>query len=293
MVVSTEIFIFALILTLIAGLSTTIGCLISFLIKEPSPKLISLIMGFSAGVMILISFVELLQEGIKSNGFFMGVMFFFVGMLIMLSIDVLVTHKYEFEEALHFHLHSREHSSSGKENNVFIEELESQHQMGQHRHRGRHQNKKKSINLEKTSLLVFLGVFIHNIPEGMATFVSTLRSVQLGILLATAIALHNIPEGIAVSIPIYTSTKSRKKAFFWSFLSGISEFVGALVFGLIFYQFINDYLLGAMLAIVAGFMVYISLDELLPVAHSLGREHFAILGIMMGMFVMYISLVLL
>ena len=221
-------------------------------------------MGFSAGVMILVSFVELLQKGIIANGFFMGVMFFFIGMLIMLLIDVTVTHKYEFEEALHFHLHP-----------------------------DRHKQGNEKINLEKTSLLLFLGIFIHNIPEGMATFVSTLKSVQLGILLATAIALHNIPEGIAVSVPLYASTKSRKKAFFWSFLSGISEFVGALVFGLIFYQFMNDYLLGAMLAIVAGFMVYISLDELLPVSHSLGREHFAILGIMMGMFVMYISLVLL
>jgi len=293
MAISPEIFIFALVLTLIAGLSTTIGCLISFLIKEPSPKLLSLIMGFSAGVMILVSFVELLQQGIIANGFFMGVMFFFIGMLIMLLIDVTVTHKYEFEEALHFHLHSKDSSSSGKENNVSKERFGSHHQKGHHRHRGRHRYKNEKVNLEKTSMLVFLGVFIHNIPEGMATFVSTLRSVQLGILLATAIALHNIPEGIAVSIPIYTSTGSRKKAFFWSFLSGISEFVGALVFGIIFYQFINDYLLGAMLAVVAGFMVYISLDELLPVSHSLGREHFAILGIMMGMFVMYISLVLL
>lgn len=264
MAISPEIFIFALVLTLIAGLSTTIGCLISFLIKEPSPRMLSLIMGFSAGVMILISFVELLQEGIRSNGFFMGVMFFFIGMLIMLIIDITVSHKYEFEEAFHLHLHP-----------------------------DRHKQGNEKINLEKTSLLLFLGIFIHNIPEGMATFVSTLKSVQLGILLATAIALHNIPEGIAVSVPLYASTKSRKKAFFWSFLSGISEFVGALVFGLIFYQFMNDYLLGAMLAIVAGFMVYISLDELLPVSHSLGREHFAILGIMMGMFVMYISLVLL
>ena len=291
MVVAPEIFVFALLLTLMAGLSTTIGCLISFLIKEPSPKLLSVIMGSSAGVMIFISFVELLQEGITSNGFFMGVMFFFVGMLIMLSIDALVTHKYEFEGALN--LHTQEDSASDNKNNVIKERFGSQHQKGHHRHRGRHHKTKKKAKIEKTSLLVFLGVFIHNIPEGMATFVSTLRSVQLGILLATAIALHNIPEGIAVSVPIYTSTKSRKKAFFWSFLSGISEFIGALVFGLIFYQFINDYLLGAMLAIVAGFMVYISLDELLPVAHSLGREQFAILGIILGMFVMYISLLFL
>lgn len=103
--------------------------------------------------------------------------------------------------------------------------------------------------------------------------------------------LFQLVAGITAAL--YASTKNRKRAFFWSFLSGISEFLGALVFGLIFYQFMNDYILGAMLAIVAGFMVYISLDELLPVSQSLGREHFAILGVMMGMFVMFISLTLL
>jgi ZIP family zinc transporter len=222
----------------------------------------------------------------------MGVMFFFLGMLIMFFIDITISHKYEFEEALHHHFHFREHTNTDQKS-VTNQLHNPQPQKGKHQHRHRHRYGKEKVNLEKTSLLVFLGVFIHNIPEGMVTFVSTLRSVQLGILLATAIALHNIPEGIAVSVPIYQSTGSRKKAFFWSFFTGISEFIGALVFGIIFYQFINDFLLGAMLAVVAGFMVYISLDELLPVSHSLGREHFAILGIMMGMFVMFISLTLL
>ena len=134
---------------------------------------------------------------------------------------------------------------------------------------------------------------IHNIPEGMVTFVGTLKSVELGIILAIAIALHNIPEGIAVSIPIYSSTGSKKKAFFWSFLSGISEFVGALICGFILLPFINDFILGAMLAIVGGFMVYISLDELLPVSRSYGNEHLSIIGIMLGMAVMGLSLALL
>ena len=145
--------------------------------------------------------------------------------------------------------------------------------------------------MEKTSLLVFLGIFIHNIPEGVATFVATINRIELGILLAIAIALHNIPEGIAVSVPIYASTKNRRKAFLWSFLSGISEFIGAVVIGLVFFPFIDDFALGAMLAVVAGLMVYISLDELLPVSHSLGKEHMAILGIMLGMIVMTLSLI--
>ena len=109
-----------------------------------------------------------------------------------------------------------------------------------------------------------MGIFIHNFPEGMATFIGTLQSIELEIILAFVIALHNIPEGIAVTVPVYTSTNSRKKAISWSFLSGVSEPVGALIVGLILYPFINDFLLGAMLAIVGGFMIYISLDELLP-----------------------------
>ena len=245
--------LYALVLTTLAGLSTTIGSLIAFLVKEPSKKFISLIMGFSAGVMILISFVELLNAGIEASTFFIGHIFFFIGMILMLVIDIGISHKYEFED----------------------------------------KEKKSNNKLEKTSLLVMLGIFIHNFPEGMATFVGTLKSVEMGILLAVAIAIHNIPEGIAVAVPIYTSTKSSKKAFFWSFISGVSEPLGALIAGLILFPFINDFVLGAVLAIVGGFMVYISLDELLPASRYSGFEHLSIIGIIIGMIVMALSLALL
>ncbi|MHA1687996.1 MAG: zinc transporter ZupT [Promethearchaeota archaeon] len=260
-----DIFLYALLLALFAGLSTTIGSLISIFINNPSPKLICIIMGFSAGVMILISFVELLQEGIDSTSFFGGLLFFMVGMIIMFLIDIFISHEYEFES-----------SEVAKKNESTTQS-----------------NKKYEAELEKTSLLVTLGIMIHNIPEGMATFIGTLKSVELGIILAIAIALHNIPEGIAVSIPIYSSTGSRKKAFFWSFLSGISEFIGALICGFLLLPFMNDFILGAMLAIVGGFMVYISLDELLPVSRSFGNEHLSIIGIMSGMTIMGISLAIL
>ena len=283
-----EIIIFALLLTLLAGLSTTIGCVISFFVKEPSPRFISLIMGFSAGVMILISFVELLQEGINTLGLFTGLLFFFIGMSIMLLIDVSISHRYEFE-TLHLRYEETINNNNNHNKNSFPQHSKPRH-LGQH-HQRRHGHYRYPKKMEKTSLLVFLGIFIHNIPEGIATFVATINRVELGILLAIAIALHNIPEGIAVSVPIYASTKNRRKAFLWSFLSGISEFIGAVVVGFIFYPFIDEFSLGAMLAIVAGLMVYISLDELLPVSHSLGKEHMAILGIMLGMIVMTISLV--
>jgi ZIP family zinc transporter len=246
-------FLFALILTTIAGLSTTIGSFIAFIVKEPSKKFIALIMGFSAGVMILISFAELLQAGIETLGFLFGNTFFLIGMVLMLIIDVSISHKYEFED-----------------------------------NKGNFEDK-----LHKTSILVTIGIFVHNFPEGMVTFLAAIKNVDLGIILCFAIAVHNIPEGIAVAVPIYTSTKSRKKAFFWSFISGISEPIGALIIGLVLFPFINDFFLAIMLAIIGGFMVYISLDELLPASRECGFEHLSIIGIILGMIVMVISLDLL
>ena len=274
----------ALLLSTIAGLSTTIGSFIAFFLGKPSNKAISFIMGFSAGVMILVSFVELLQEGIQTNGMFVGTMFFLLGMGIMFLIDMGVSHYYEFEddayleddsELTYNHRHHGKHESKRGP-----------------QHQNRHQSSQQN-QLRKTSLLVTLGVFIHNFPEGMATFIGTLKEFKLGLLITIAIALHNIPEGIAVAATVSSSNDSKVKPFLWSFVSGISEPLGALAVGLFLFPFISDELLGAMLSVVGGFMVYISLDELLPMSRSLGKEHLSILGICAGMFVMSISLAML
>ncbi|MGB5910528.1 MAG: zinc transporter ZupT [Promethearchaeia archaeon] len=282
--------LFALLLSLLAGLSTSIGSFISFFMKNPNPKFISFIMGFSAGVMILISFVELLQESIKGIGLSMGedmglllgLLFFFLGMLLMFLIDVLISHEYEFEDSVEFLL-----------NNETGESRPHLHYGHRHRRRNHQRSEKKNVNLAKTSLFIFFGVFIHNFPEGMATFIGAVKNIELGILLTIAIALHNIPEGIAVAVPIYAVTLNKKKAFKWSFISGMSEPLGALITWAILFPFISETLLSAMLGVVAGIMIYISLDELLPVSRSLAKEHYSILGIIAGMFIMAISLVML
>ncbi|KKM81075.1 hypothetical protein LCGC14_1333450 [marine sediment metagenome] len=255
-------FFIALLLSTLAGLATTIGSLIAFFIRKPNKQVISFIMGFSAGVMILVSFVELLQQGIQTNGILVGMSFFLIGMMIMLLIDMKVSHYYEYEE---------EDSKTSQEN--------------------KRQNQKN--NLRKTSVLVALGVFIHNFPEGMATFIGALKDINLGILITTAIALHNIPEGIAVATTVASYDDSKLKPILWSFLSGISEPIGALIVGLFLFPFVTDYLLGAMLSLVGGFMIYISLDELLPMSRSLGKEHISILGIAAGMFAMSLSIAIL
>ena len=142
----------------------------------------------------------------------------------------------------------------------------------------------------RAGLLVAVGSGIHNLPEGMATFTGALKDIQLGIAIAVAIAIHNIPEGLAVSVPVYTATGSRKKAFFWSFLSGVSEPVGAALAALVLLPFLTPTLLGWVLAGVAGIMVAISLDELMPAAKSFDTEHMPIGGVITGMFVMALSL---
>jgi ZIP family zinc transporter len=276
-----ENFLLGLLLSLIAGLSTTIGSFFAFFMKKPNPKFISFIMGFSAGVMILISFVELLQGSMNRTSPLLGLMFFFLGMIIMFLIDILVSHEYEFEDSIDFLVNK---------NGQYKPHLHHGHRYGR---RYRYHDEKKDNQLAKTSIFIVFGVFIHNFPEGMATFIGALTQINLGILLAIAIALHNIPEGIAVAVPIYAYTLDRKKAFKWSFISGMSEPLGAIITWLILFPFINDFILYAMLGAVGGIMVYISLDELLPMSRSMAKEHYSIIGIITGMFIMAVSLILL
>jgi ZIP family zinc transporter len=292
---------FAITLSLIAGLSTTIGSIIAIVIKKQNPRFISFIMGFSAGVMILVSFVELLQQSIEFNGIFVGILFMFI-------IDIRVSHHYEFEDKDYEQIVCQdknplatpiiESNPGSKQNRKRL--FNNWHNRNRQRRRRKQQKLQQILlksngnpRLYKTSLLVAVGIFIHNFPEGIAVSVGTIKGVELGLLLAFAIALHNIPEGIAVSVPVYACTGNKKRAFMWSFLSGISEPIGAILTWLILAPFINEYILNAMLAVVAGLMVYISLDELLPISRSLAKEHFSIFGIISGIFVMAISLAIL
>jgi ZIP family zinc transporter len=251
-------FLTAMLLTTLAGLSTTIGSVIAIFFRAPGPKFMSFTLGFSSGVMILVSFVELLQGGIDSVGFSTAHVAFFLGIAAMFTIDFFVPHTYILEAT----------GSTGD-------------------------TADNAEKLRKASFFVALGIAIHNFPEGMVTFAGTLKDIDVGIALAVAVAVHNIPEGIAVAVPVYAVTRSAAKAFKWSFLSGLSEPVGALMAALILLPILSEAVLGWMLCLVAGFMVYISFDELLPVAHSYGYEHLPILGVVSGMIVMALSLALL
>lgn len=258
-------------LSLFAGLSTGVGSAIAFFSKRTNTSFLSGSLGFSAGVMIYVSFVELLSTGITSLSELHGdkvgtayaVLAFFAGILLIMLIDRFVP----MEENPH-EMHR-------------LEEMDEEQQQA-HKHR----------KLLRVGMMSALVLALHNFPEGMVTLLAGLKDTTIAIPIAFAIAIHNIPEGISVSVPIYYATGNRKKAFYYSFLSGLAEPVGALLGYLLIAPFLNDTMMGVIFAMIAGVMVFISLDELLPAAEEYGEHHWAIYGMVGGMAVMAVSLLM-
>lgn len=256
---STDSIIIALLLTLFAGLSTGIGSMLVFFSKTHNTRFLSCALGLSAGVMVYVSFLELMPLAIEGMMTAFGgklamgyvLLSFFGGMGLIAAIDFL------------------------------IPEDENPHEM---------HNINKPRNLKRTGLMLAFTIGIHNFPEGIATFVSALEDVAIAVPIVIAIAIHNIPEGIAVSVPIYHSTGSRKKAFWLSFSSGLAEPVGAVFAALFLMPFWSPVVNAICMAAVAGIMVFISFDELLPGSEEYGHHHYAIGGVVIGMIVMAISL---
>lgn len=257
-------------LTLMAGLATGIGSFIAFFAKTTNTKFLSFALGFSAGVMIYVSMIEIFFKAKDAlvgalgevSGNWATVGGFFGGMLLIAMIDKFIPKQGNPHE-----LKKVEEMSPGK-------------------------NPVRDPSLLKMGMFTALAIAIHNFPEGIATFTAALQDPALGIAIAIAIAIHNIPEGIAVSVPIYYATGDKKKAFKLSFLSGLSEPVGALVAFFILMPFLNDVMFGVIFAGVAGIMVFISLDELLPAAKKYDEAHLSIYGLIGGMAIMAVSLLL-
>lgn len=255
-------------LTAFAGLCTGIGSAMAFFTRHTNKSFLSVALGFSAGVMIYVSMIEIFVKARNAlgarfgdtQGYWITVASFFGGMLLVALIDRFVP-SYENPHETHT-----------------VEEIQTP--------------LKGDKGLLRMGMLSALAIAIHNFPEGLATFTAAVKDPSLGIGIAVAIAIHNIPEGIAVSVPVYYATGSRRKAFVMSFLSGLSEPVGALLGYLIFRTIFNDVVFGVIFAGVAGIMVFISLDQLLPTAEKYGRHHLSIYGLVTGMVVMAVSLLL-
>ena len=263
---------FAFALTLFAGLSTGIGSALAFFTKQTNTRFLSGALGFSAGVMIYVSFMEIMQKAkheLTSSlgdtvGIWCTVLAFFGGILFIAIIDKLVPSDENPHE-----VHSIEDLNS-------ITSPDSD----------------QAGALKRTGLFTALAIAIHNFPEGIATFTAAIADPSLGVPIAIAIAIHNIPEGIAVSVPIYYATGDKKKAFLYSFASGLAEPVGALFGYVVLTPFMSPVVFGVIFAGVAGIMVFISLDELLPTAEKYGEHHICTYGLISGMAVMAISLLL-
>ena len=258
----------ALGLTLIAGLSTGIGALLSFFTRRTDTRILAGALGLSAGVMVYISFMELMPQAVEglsgiyghhsATAIMLGA--FLAGIMIIALIDYFVP-----EDENPHETHS-------------LDELDSN---------------KSHHHLKRTGTRLALAIGIHNFPEGMATFISALDGMEVALPIVIAIAIHNIPEGIAVSVPIYHSTGNRRKALRYTILSGLAEPAGALMGMAFLLPFWSPMVNSICLAAVAGIMVYISFDELLPSAESFGHHHISLIGVVVGMALMGLTLIVL
>jgi len=239
----------ALALTFLAGLATGIGSLVAYFIPKPDMRYLSLSLGFAAGVMIYVGFVDLFCSARSVLGLSYANLFFLCGLILIYLLDRLIPH---------IHIDGQVDSQCNR--------------------------------LYQSGMMTTIGIALHNLPEGMTVALVSLADLRLGIPVAFAIAIHNIPEGLACSIPLYCATSDRKKSCLLSFAAGMTEPLGAILAVLLLYPFLNDWILAAASALVAGIMVFICFDELIPIANRFGSEHLTNLGIIAGFLVMMIGL---
>lgn len=259
-------FFTALMMTMVAGLSTMIGWLVTILPvsamrEERRKSFLSFALGLSAGVMVYISFMELLPSAREALGTFswgyssakfsewMLLLAFFGGIGLSALIDRMVPSE------------------------------ENPHELSENR------------KLKKVGIVTALAVTVHNFPEGIATFMTAYQNPEFALAITFAIAIHNIPEGIAVSMPVYQATGSKRKSFTYTLVSGLAEPLGAVMAFFLLMPFLSDVLMGCIYAVVSGIMVFISFDELLPAAREYGKHHISVLGLVVGMAVMGVSLI--
>lgn len=248
---------FALILSFLAGISTVAGAIIAFFSRGKNEKTVTVALGFSAGVMICVSFTDLFPYAEttlvnyygKLYGVLLTMFYMITGMIFAMLIDKFVPHETHMIRA----------------------------------------DGDKSAKLYRVGIVTMIAITLHNFPEGIATFMSSYQNATLGVSISLAIAMHNIPEGIAVAMPIYYSTGDKGKAFKYSFYSGLSEPFGAAMAFLILKPFINDFLLGLIFAFVMGIMLYISFEELIPSSREYGYNNLSLYSIFSGICLMPIT----
>lgn len=268
----------AFLITLLAGLATGIGSAIAFFARRTNYRFLSVATGLSGGVMLYVSFLEIVPKAERwiekdwdeNPAAWMVTGGFFLGMIAMLLIDRLIPSDENPHETRERTDLDRLHPAPERGASAAV----------------------SGASLHRMGLFTALAIGIHNFPEGLATFMAALESPRLGLAIGVAVALHNIPEGISVSVPIYYASGDRRRAFVYSLISGLAEPIGAVVGFLLLRPFLTPTLMGLVFASVAGIMVYISLDELLPTSRAYGKGHDSLYGLLAGMAVMALSLLL-
>jgi len=264
---------FAFLLTILAGSATGLGGLAILLSKKSSKKFLSICLSFSAGVMLYVSFGEILLEAFEELGdalgygvgYLVATVAFFAGILLVAVIDKFIPHNDEVSEPTGY-----AHKDCGE---VLV--------------------KNDKEELRRTGVMAAIAIAIHNLPEGIVVFMAALYDPVFGVAIALAIMLHNIPEGIATAAPIYYSTGSKSKAFLFAFGTGYVQPVGALIAWFLMRNIFEnmDAAFGVAFAAVAGIMVYVAIHQLLPAAQKFGKHHTVMTWLFAGMAVMAASLV--
>ncbi len=258
-------------LTLLVGLTMGLGSLLSFFVAEKYKSFFSMSLSFSAGIMIYVSFMEILPEGLHLIEEYMGegyvwvaLIWFFFGMFLTAVIEKFV---HTFAGRFHSHKDNNKHNS--------------------HRH---HAHEHEDSHLSKLGIMSALAIGIHNVPEGLALFTSGIKDMALAYPVALAVIIHNVPLAVAISVPLVYSTGSRKKAFLYTSLVGLMQPIGAIIGYMLLANFLNDMVFGILLSLVAGIMIFVSLDELLPAAQQDVDHHLSVYGAVAGMIVMALAL---
>ncbi len=274
-------YLIALIMSTIAGLSTVLGGFVTFFIKENSLKFLSFGLGLSAGVMLFISLVdlypeacELIQNQMGDKFLFLAIVAFGIGMLLAILIDFFIPD----------HLQTQMFNKQIGANEKHIDSTDCKED----------ENAPIEIGkIKRAGILTAIVVAVHNFPEGLATFFTTTQNLMLGVGIVFAIAIHNIPEGMAISIPVYQATHSKRKAFLYSFMSGMAEPLGGVIGFFVIRTFFPNLCLGLIFSLVAGIMTYISIDTLLPLSKDYDTGHYSISGVVLGILTMGFALILL
>lgn len=245
-----------LLLTVLAGGATFIGAVFGVLGQKPSNRVLAFALGFAAGIMLLISLMEMLPAALHAEGMspVLGYGMFMLGLLGYFALDRMLPHQ-----------HPQDLISGNR----------------------------RPTNLRRTAILLTLGISLHNFPEGVATYVTASSDMELGMGIALAVTIHNIPEGLAVAGPMYAATGSKRKAIFWACISGMAEILGGVIAFMVLGPMVSPVIIAAVMAAVAGIMVALSVDELMPLAREIDPHNNPSYGVLCGMTVMGLSLTLL